>query len=428
MKFRCPKCSTTFESESASGGVVMCPNCRAKLKTLPAAAAPTPIPALVRRPVLEARPSRPPIDDEREDDQVKPRKPKKKRRRKSGGAVGFSFVGAALVILAIINLVARFSNGERMEDRMRAMNEEQARKDAELARKNPTPNFFDSPPARDRTTPASQPPTNYPELPNLTTRGDGIRQYAVSIPWGLMRKTDVRVYLPPKAGAPRSLPTIFIAPAGSNCLCGKALEEGDTPEHLPWAKAGFAVVAFSLSGPMPDVPDERAMEKAFSDFQRADAGLVDAKAAMEFAMLRIREIDANRLYAAGHSSAGSFALTFAAREPRIKGVAAFAAAIDLEERFGPAMAQLRRVPGFSSYFAKLDPKSNESKLACPVFLFHAADDDNVPISESENCERRLKQAGKDVTFVRTSRGGHSEAMMDEGIPAAIAWVKAKAAF
>lgn len=427
MRFRCPKCSTGFESEPAPGGVVDCPSCHAKLKTTSAPAAPKAVAAIVRKPVVEARPIKTPVEEEPEDDLPRPRKLKKKRRSNAGATAGVSVVGVLLVVFAVIRIIAFFANPERNEQRMRAMNEEQVKKDAERGRNAPqTPNIFGGPPGSSKPLLAGEPPTKYPELPNPVTRGDGVRQYSVSIPWGFNQKTDVRVYLPLQPAAPRSLATVLIAPAGSNCLCGKALEEGDAAEHVPWAKAGFAVVAFSLAGPMPDAPNDKLMENAINEFQRADAGLVDAKAAMEFALQRIREIDSNRLYAAGHSSSGSFALTLAAREPRIKGVAAFAAAIDLEERFGPAMAQLRRVPGFMSYFEKLNPRANEPKLSCPVFLFHASDDDNVPISDSENCERRLKQLGKNVTFVRTNRGGHYQSMIDEGIPAAIAWVKSKA--
>jgi acetyl esterase/lipase len=270
------------------------------------------------------------------------------------------------------------------------------------------------------------PPEKYPELGSPTILSEGIRLHTVGVYRKFPSKTDVRVYLPAKKAADRSLPAVFIAPAGSNCLCGMALAEGDTVEHLPYAKEGFAVVAFSLSGPMPDPPEERTMVKAVEEFFKADAGLHDGKAAIDFALTRVPEIDPNRLYAAGHSSAGTFALIFAAREPRIKAVAAYGAPIDMEVAFAPGMAQLRRAPEFMSIFPKLNPRANEQSLSCPVFLFHAADDDVVPISHAVDMEQRLKQAGKDVTFVRTPNGGHYDSMLHNGVPAAIRWFKTKA--
>lgn len=46
----------------------------------------------------------------------------------------------------------------------------------------------------------------------------------------------------------KPVPAIFIAPAGSGSIFGMRLAEGDQAEHIPYAAAGYIVVAYELSG------------------------------------------------------------------------------------------------------------------------------------------------------------------------------------
>lgn len=69
------------------------------------------------------------------------------------------------------------------------------------------------------------------------------------------------------------------------------------------------------------------------------------------------------------------------------------------------------------------PKTHEARLNCPVFLFHADDDSNVPCADSRACEQRLKSLGKNVTLVTVPTGNHYQSMIDQGIPRAIEWLK-----
>ena len=70
------------------------------------------------------------------------------------------------------------------------------------------------------------------------------------------------LYLPPGEHAPKSLPCVLIAPAGSTLLAGMGLGEGDEPEHIPYVKAGCAVLSYELDGPCYDDSDadERALD------------------------------------------------------------------------------------------------------------------------------------------------------------------------
>ena len=53
------------------------------------------------------------------------------------------------------------------------------------------------------------------------------------------------------------------------------------------------------------------------------AGLANARTALEFALAKVPKLDAKRIYVAGHSSAATLALLFASHEPRIKACAAW---------------------------------------------------------------------------------------------------------
>src|SRR5205823_3064684 len=125
----------------------------------------------------------------------------------------------------------------------------------------------------------------------------------------------------------------------------------------------------------------------------------------------------------GHSSAATLALLVAADDQRVKACAAFAPVTDVEARVGrPAIAQFAgAVPGFDEFMKSSSPRSHLAELKCPVFLFHAKDDTNVPIGESARFAADLKRTNPRVTFVEVPRGGHYDSMIREGIPKAIEW-------
>ena len=62
----------------------------------------------------------------------------------------------------------------------------------------------------------------------------------------------VQLYLPPGEHPARSLPCVFIAPAGTRLIHGSVLGDSDSPEHLPYVRAGFAVLAYELTGDVPN--------------------------------------------------------------------------------------------------------------------------------------------------------------------------------
>jgi dipeptidyl aminopeptidase/acylaminoacyl peptidase len=237
---------------------------------------------------------------------------------------------------------------------------------------------------------------------------------------------QVWIYLPEQNPAPASLPCVLIAPAGTPLIYGINLDEGDRPEHTPYVRAGFAVVAYSLSGPVGDNAPDAAVFAGARAFKDAQGGFNDAERALEFALARVPAIDAKQIYTAGHSSAGTASLLVAENEPRVAACVAYAPCSYVRHRLTDAGVREieAQVPGFGAFIDQTSPSNGASRLRCPLFLFHAKDDDNVPIAESAAFVEEVKKSNSKVTFVQADHGGHHDGMIKEGIPKAIQWLKA----
>jgi dienelactone hydrolase/DNA-directed RNA polymerase subunit RPC12/RpoP len=234
------------------------------------------------------------------------------------------------------------------------------------------------------------------------------------------------LYLPAGEHPAKSLPCILITGAGSTLQSGMDLVDEDRPEHLPYVRAGFAVLAFELDG-VPQNKQQRPSSQEMFQFLNARAGLVNAHIALEYVLAKVPEVDPQRISAAGHSSAATLAVLFAEHEPRLKACVAYAPALDLEERFGPVRVNLLKSVGAGDLATRYSPKNNEDKLRVPLFLFHALDDSNIPFAMTEAFASDLKAKGKPVTLDLVPSGDHYDSMLNEGIPHGIAWLNEQGA-
>jgi dipeptidyl aminopeptidase/acylaminoacyl peptidase len=268
---------------------------------------------------------------------------------------------------------------------------------------------------------------DFPTLPAAGTVGQNIQFFGVSVKCESTSEVmKLWIYLPPGEHADKSLACVFIAPAGSNGLTGNKLAKGDQAEHLPYAAGGFAVVAYELDGPPlgPAVADQfPAMKK----FIAAHGGIDNAKTAIDYALLRLSAIDPNRLYAAGHSSAGTVALDVTAADSRIKACCAYAPMSNLHARYATILNIIAlKVQGIDAFAAGASPVTHLQELKDkPVLLFTAKDDRNVPSQNVQEFARLLQQAGaQKLKLVVVDSGGHYDAMIAQGIPAGIEFLKA----
>jgi dienelactone hydrolase len=267
-------------------------------------------------------------------------------------------------------------------------------------------------------------PTTFPPLPKPRRVKPGIVLYEVVVGQGVTG-TRVGVYLPelPPEG---KLPCVLIAPAGTPGFFGMNLASGDQKEHLPYVRAGFAVVAYSLSGHVANPTNNAQVSEGIRAFMQADGGLLNARTALDYALARVGKIDPERVYAAGHSSAATLALLVAEHDPRIKACVAYAPVTDVPARLGPQTIDQvsRQIGGFKEFVERISPRTHLEKLLCPVFLFHARNDKTVPVAQSVTFFNELKKTNPKVKLVEPPTGDHYPGMLRQGIPLAIGWLKA----
>jgi dienelactone hydrolase len=230
----------------------------------------------------------------------------------------------------------------------------------------------------------------------------------------------VNLYLPYGQHPAKSLPCILIAPAGT-AFHGGEIEESDRPEHIPYVRKGFAVLAYELSGAMTG-PRTQKLRLTYGDvrpsvqaFMAADGGLANGKIALDYIEAKVPEIDPNQLYACGHSSSADVALNLAAGDKRIRAVCAYAPRTDVEAWWAdPKMEKV--IPGFKAFATRKSPLRHAGDINCPVFLFHADDDSMVPLADNQAFADAMKAANKKVVFKTVPRGDHYDSMIKQGIP------------
>ncbi len=281
-----------------------------------------------------------------------------------------------------------------------------------------------NPPATGNEPIATQPAVvSFPELPTARQIKPGISFQEAAV---VRNGVSMRVwYYAPAAPKTAKLPLVVVPPAGSTLFVGMGLGDGDREEHYPYVKAGFAVVSFEIDGDVPNMQKASDAEigRAAKAFKAANFGIANAQTALDFVLAKVPAIDADRVFTAGHSSAGTLALQFAASDPRVKGCAAYAAVTNLRQRLAPVLPALdQSIPGMARSIDSVSPSARLTDLKCPVFLFHATDDSNVPPTQSTAFAAALKATNPNVTLVTTKRGGHYESMINEGMPQAIAWM------
>jgi len=241
-------------------------------------------------------------------------------------------------------------------------------------------------------------------------------------------RMDMILYLPSGTHEHGSLPCVMIAAAGTTLLEGNGCyDESYQSETIPYVKQGFAVLGYSLDGPIAsDEPSKIESKAAYDRFRAAHAGLVNARNAMEFLLQKVPAINRERIFTAGHSSAGTLSLLFAEHESRLAGCIAYAPCLDVEKRLSEYIAN----PLVKILMSEVDqfvrqgsPQRHLLSLKCPVFLFHAEGDTNAPFAESREFAERLNAQGTLCKLESVPDGDHYSSMLEEGIPRGISWLK-----
>lgn len=234
--------------------------------------------------------------------------------------------------------------------------------------------------------------------------------------------TRLWIYRPTRDVTQR-LPLVLIAPAGTPLFHGMGLAAGDRPEHLPYVRAGYCVVAYSLDGPASEQQSDWAFFRSVRAFLDARLGVSNARSALDYAVAHLA-IDPARIVSAGHSSAATLSLQVAAADPRIRACIAYAPCVDVPGFVGAEQLDALEefAPGLTRELTRRSPNALLDRLNVPVFLFGAEDDGVVAYDSVAEFARRLGETNGAVEFSDTPSGGHYDAMIDEGVPRAIEWL------
>lgn len=268
-------------------------------------------------------------------------------------------------------------------------------------------------------------PAVVPDLPAAKQLEPGVLFYEVKLPKAGSPDNKLWIYLPEEKTPGKKPACILVAPAGTRMFHGNSLDDSARPEHLPYVRAGFAVVAYELDGPLAeDASDEGIVTSAIL-FKKAEAGLVNASLALDYIGKKVPQIDSTRIITAGHSSAGTTSLLVAGRDPRVRACVAYAPETDVEKALGPKSVAFlcKLMPDYQAFLARTSPHAGAKNLRCPLFLFHAEDDTCIDVAESAAFAKEVGKNNPAVVFVKVAKGGHYDAMVNEGIPRAIAWIK-----
>lgn len=220
----------------------------------------------------------------------------------------------------------------------------------------------------------------------------------------------------PSGVEPGTAPAVVIAPAGSTLLTGMPLASGDQWEHLPYVRRGMVVVAYDLDGH----GDGLGATKAFA---RAAGGVVNGRRAIDLA-LSLPEVDPERVFAVGHSSASTAALLLGANDQRLAGVVSYNG--DGQGCWSQGKVTLsakqRAWDGFADFCQATRPLSYAGSFEHPVYVFGSYDDVVVSGRAARHLATSLESAGVSVTANIGHFGDHYGSMIETGIPAAVEWI------
>uniref|UniRef100_UPI00286E9563 hypothetical protein n=1 Tax=Chamaesiphon sp. VAR_69_metabat_338 TaxID=2964704 RepID=UPI00286E9563 len=144
------------------------------------------------------------------------------------------------------------------------------------------------------------------QLPGLgTIKNDPeVMVYQVKFPRRTYSSRFV-VFLPTHPAKPK-LPCIFVAPSATAPLYGQTIDEENMVywNYMNYAKAGYAVIAHDVDGYIDEVgrisnPLNPLVLDSLKAYKASDAGVLNAKLAIDYAVARIPQIDPNAMYTAG---------------------------------------------------------------------------------------------------------------------------------
>lgn len=181
------------------------------------------------------------------------------------------------------------------------------------------------------------------------------------------------------------------------------------------AKQGFAVLHTDYRGhgesdpsPMTEKVYDGALEYAMDS----------ANAILAVREANLPTVDASRVGMLGHSLGGGVTLAILTGRPDLVSAAALYAPVHADVWNNFVRWRSKREEGDNTiaaygskddnpdFWEKLSPQTYLSRIQVPVILFQGSNDKDVPKEWSDDLNARMKELGKDITYVEYSGEGH----------------------
>jgi dienelactone hydrolase len=278
------------------------------------------------------------------------------------------------------------------------------------------------------------------QLPGLGTihNDPEVMVYQVAFPRGTYVSRFL-VFLPTKPAKPK-LPCLFIAPSATAPLYGQTIDEETVVywHYINYAKAGYAVIAYDVDGYIDQIgrinettlgtqPDKIVIN-SLKAYKASDAGVLNAKLAIDYAVARLPQIDPDAMYTAGSGAGGTISLMVAATDKRIKAAIAYSPTTDVPKQYSSLVETISKaVPGYKDFIDRSSPHRNIEKMNKPIFIFH---DDRLTTASLEDTTNFVALVKKNnplisLTHDQDKEFPNGDGMTSTSINQAIEWLNSQ---
>jgi dienelactone hydrolase len=249
------------------------------------------------------------------------------------------------------------------------------------------------------------------QLPGLgTIKNDPeVMVYQVAFPRGT-HASRFLVFLPTKSAKPK-LPCVFVAPSATAPLYGQTIDEETVVywHYVNYARAGYAVIAYDIDGYIDQIdrinettlvtqPDKLVID-SLKAYKASDAGVLNAKLAIDYAVARIPQIDPDAMYTVGAGAGGTTSLMVAATDQRIKAAIAYSPTTDVSKQYSSLVETISKaVPGYKDFIDRSSPHRNIEKMNKPIFIFHDDRSTKTSLEDTTNFVELVKKKNPSISL------------------------------
>ncbi|QGJ72394.1 Hypothetical protein PBC10988_41150 [Planctomycetales bacterium 10988] len=256
---------------------------------------------------------------------------------------------------------------------------------------------------------------------------------------------EIWIYLPHRVDRDKPLSCVYIPASDMTYMHGSRLKPKHRAEHLPFVEAGFAVIAFSVSGQVPEVYQDQItptwldqslppgdwLSEVYAEYSKVNYGLHNAEIAKLFAEKNLPKIDEKQQYTVGFGFAANLAFAIA-KEQRLRGCLLYSPTLSLQDRIrglDSIVELLDKVEDFDSKvthpYSDLDPMESLTSYGIPgTYLYVSPDDPAATPSFIDPFVKKMRKDNRQITFKLASAPGNQAELFDKAIPEGVEFLQA----